>query len=206
MSTTYYPNPLWSTLPTVNISSRGQLSETLQVDHIIARESIAFLIIKLILIHIITTILLILLYIPMFWASVSDNIMNEFFSINTFVLVTIKFFEGLLSVVIIFKWLNEYFEITPNKLIYRNGLMFKKKDEYIFIHLMSVDLQQTVMGRILNYGTLHLYDRYINKDIYLYQIHNPKKFFSVLKELIPYTDTDKSEISGKLINDEEYED
>ena len=104
-----------------------------------------------------------------------------------------------MSLYIIFDWLDTYYEITPTKIIKRGGTFFKKSEEYTYKHIMSVDVQQGFWGRILNYGTIHMYDRYIGKDVYLSLIHNPKRYFAILVSLIPNIDVKEEVIREHLL-------
>lgn len=111
-------------------------------------------------------------------------------------------FKLLLVLIVIGQWLDEYYEIWPDKLSYRRGVFFKKEEEYIYSHIMSVDMYQGFFGEIMNYGTIHMYDRYINKDVYLYLVHNPKRYFNILKDLIPIADSRKQVIREKIVEEE----
>ena len=107
-----------------------------------------------------------------------------------------------LSLFIILQWLDEYYEIKPTKFTHRTGSIFKKELSYTYTHIMSIDLEQSFWGRLFNYGTIHMYDRYINKHLYLYLIHNPKRYYNILKSLIPVTDSENLITREHLIEEE----
>ena len=68
------------------------------------------------------------------------------------------------------------------------SLFFRKEDGNSIAHLGSIDIEQGVLGRLFNYGSLNLYNWVLEKDVSLYLIHNPIKCLRILKNLIPQSD------------------
>lgn len=177
-------------------------SKTIPVTHLNVRQSISFMLLKLFILELISAFIILTICFPLACIEFPFITVQGFFTVHNILYIILITFKVFLMLLVVLQWLNEYYEILPNKLIHRKGVLFKNEEDYAFTHLMSIDFQQGVLGGIFNYGTVHMYDRYINKHIYLYLIHNPQKYFKILKNLMPVTDTEQTIFRGKL---EEYE-
>lgn len=56
------------------------------------------------------------------------------------------------------------------------------------MHLGKVSLEQNLLGRLLNYGNVKVFNWALEKEITLYLIHNPMKTIRVLQDLLPEAD------------------
>ena len=181
---------------TIKLDNKKQIVVT----HLTIRQSIFFLVIKLFAIEILAAASLIY-YLTNIYPS---EIVNEFglraFLLPVFVMsVLIKTFFTVFTIV---QWLEEYYEITPKQIVHRNGFIFKREEAYKLDHIGSLEINQNILGRIFNYGTISLYDWTIEKDIYLYLIHNPFKYHKILEGLLPDVDTKKTVFRRKLVDKE----
>lgn len=100
---------------------------------------------------------------------------------------------------IIINWLEEYYEITPDEVIHKRGLFFKKEERYPLEHIRSIGLSQGILGRIFNYGTLTLHNWLKDRYIYLYLIHSPTKYHQILQSLILEADKEKQVFREHLL-------
>ncbi len=101
------------------------------------------------------------------------------------------------------RWLEEYYEISDHSIMHRKGFLFKKEEEISFKHIRAVKLEQGLLGRILNFGTIVLHDWDMRRDFILYQIHNPNRYKQVLVDLIPNVDVDKITLREHIIEPDE---
>jgi membrane protein YdbS with pleckstrin-like domain len=161
-------------------------SATISVTHINVRQSVAVVVIKLLLLEL-TAAVFVAFYFGFF-----TSMMNAIGSSSWFVKTVVLFFFALIKTYlvgyVIYDWINEYYEITPHRVVFRKGFIFKKKHGYSYNHIKLVGLKQGIWGRLFNFGTIHLYDRSINENIHMFLIHNPKKCLELLEELIPLAD------------------
>jgi len=177
----------------------------ISVTHINVRQSISFLIIKLIIIEVFFSLLIVFLSLPFF----KTLTVRAFEGVPVTLFITVFLLCVLIkcyfSFFVIFYWLNEYYEISASKIIHRSGFIFRHEDHYTLSHISSIGLQQNLFGRILNYGTIELYDRFDERRKYLYLIHNPARYFHVIESLLPRLDETQQKIRDKLVeaNDEE---
>lgn len=104
---------------------------------------------------------------------------------------------------IIIQWLNQYYEITPKEIIFKRGFIFKKEERNTLDHLGSIEVDQGLLGRIFNFGTIKLFNWATEKNFPLYLIHNPMKYHFILQTLLPEADKKKKVFREHLIEPEE---
>lgn len=161
------------------------------VAHINIRQSIFFLMLKLISLDIIAV------FMAIFYFLLSSNIITlEVFS-GRLPLYNLSFFlilvitKILIGIYVIMEWINEYYEIWPNIILHKSGFIFKNEDRHPLTHLRSIKVEQGFLGKIFGYGTITIYDWYLKKYTSLYLIHNPIKYFNIIESLIPRTEEEK---------------
>lgn len=97
----------------------------------------------------------------------------------------IGFAKILLTVYIVLLWLNEYYEITPESVVHRTGIIFSESELYDLDFVRAMEIRDSFLGEIFNFATITLYDLRMNKYLDMYLIHNPQRYAKVLKELRP---------------------
>lgn len=161
------------------------------VTHLTIRQSIFFLHLRLLTIEIFAAVGLIIFLTLVLSPEVSQRLGQNILVFNIPVFITLIAIKTFFTIFVIVAWLNEFYEIKPNEIILRKGLIFRKEKRFLLIHIGSVELQQGIFGRIFNFGTLKLFNWTSEKYEYLYLIHNPFKYQKVLEALLP--DADKLE-------------
>ncbi|KXK08989.1 MAG: Bacterial membrane flanked domain protein [Microgenomates bacterium OLB22] len=91
----------------------------------------------------------------------------------------------------IYQWVYEYYEIYPDRVIHRRGLIFQTREHWSLTNIVEIELQQGFLGKIFNWGTIKLLDREQRQKFSLYMIHNPHKYYAVLRRLTPQADLEK---------------
>ena len=171
------------------------------VAHTNVRQSISFLVIRLICIEFFFAILYYLIAFPspivVFFSFIPNNITIRVLVFSVLVLTKICF-----SFMVVYQWLSEYYEITAMKIIHRKGFIFRKESAYDFKQIRLAGVSQGFFGKLLNFGTIHFYDPYVNKNIYIYLIHNPIKYYNIIRELLPRKDDEHEVVSfHKIVED-----
>lgn len=175
------------------------------VTHVNVRQSIVFLITKLIVLDVLATFIALVFFSPLI-IPLSIEIKTQIITYNILYFGLLLFGKIALTLFIVLEWLNEYYEITPTKIFYRRGIIWRKEDAYDIslksTRITSIGIQQGLMGRTFNYGTLFFYDRGVYKYYYLYYIHNPLRYLEILHTLLPNADIEK-ELIREHIRDKE---
>jgi hypothetical protein len=160
------------------------MNKDLPVSHVNIRSSISFLMLKLVLIELIAAAGVVFL----FSILLSDFITSAGFTLPIISIPIYLFLvlaKLLLTGFVILQWLNDYYEISNEMVIHRNGIIFRHEEKYPLKHMRIINVQQTLLGRVLNYGTIILQDPYRIEKMSLYQIHNPIRYAAILEDLLP---------------------
>lgn len=167
------------------------------VSHINVRQSISLLLFKLIFLELIAGTIFITLQ-PVFAAELS--IRFPYFNIAAigFYLAAVCI-KMIVTAYIVLLWLNEYYEISPKVVLHKSGIFFVKKEQMSLDDIQSVSLRQGVLGRLLNFGTLSLYDWKWGKREYLYAIHNPMRYLKILESLLPAIDEEQTLVREDIL-------
>lgn len=177
------------------------MADKIALAYITIRLSISFLVIKLVLIDLLTSCGVVAIYL-FFWDSVISTYLLKEYSFYSLILflffVTSKI---VLTVFLVLLWVNEYYEITSTDIIYKRGWFFTKTEKHPLNHFRSVSIHQSMLGRLLNYGTISLYDSWEKKYVYMYLIHNPDRYIHILEKLVPNADEEK-DVTRKNIFEE----
>lgn len=172
------------------------------VTHINIRQSIFFLVLKLILLDMMAAVLAIL-----YFSSVANKFMPEVFN-SAILSYSLSFFLALvflkfaLTIYIVLGWINEYYEVWPTILTHRKGIIIKDEEKHQFSQMRSVRLEQGFFGKIFGFGTISLYNWYLRTHTSLYLIHNPVKYFHIIENLIPKTTKEKEVFLDTAISEE----
>ncbi len=111
-----------------------------------------------------------------------------------------------LTFYIIADWVDEYYEISSHTIRHKWGILFKHEQENMLEHLATVKLEQGILGRIFNYGTLTLYNWASEKEFVLYLIHSPHKYMRILRQILGgNVDVERAQLRERIVDVKEYE-
>lgn len=153
------------------------------------RQSISILVAKLIFIDLIAAVFVIAVY----YGIITGGSWVNFNTANTILFLTVFVVIGILKISAevwaIFMWLNEYFEITPEYIYHKKGIIFRKTEQHRIDHIRAMDVEDTFLGELFNYATITLYDIRLNKYLEMNYVHNPRRYAKVLQQLRPNIET-----------------
>lgn len=164
--------------------------------HVNIRQSISFLLLKLVLIDILAVLALILFFSSFVSPNLSLEIRLLLFSSNTFYFLSVVLLKLFLSLFAVFQWLFEYYEIWPNKVTHKNGIIWTRKEDHELRDIKYLGIEQGLFGRLLNFGTISLFDWKNEVRATLYLIHNPKKYYHLLQDIVPTMEREERTILG----------
>lgn len=169
-------------------------NETISVTHVNVRTSIVFLLFKLVLLDILASVLAMLFFGALSFTQLPSEVRLFIFSQNIAYFVILAIVKIILTIFLVMQWLNEYYEITPTKIYYKRGIIWRREDTYELKNVRSIGIKQGVFGRVFSFGTLFFYDRGVYKYYYLNDIHNPLRYLNILHRLLPDTTIEKDVI------------
>lgn len=153
------------------------------VTHVNVRQSIVLLIFRL-------------LFLEFFFTAISISlnlilITDHYTLIDQFFAIALSVAQAFFIVYVIYRWLNEYYEIRSDMIIHRKGFFFVKEERYHFNHISSLKFEQSMLGKIFNFATVSLYHWEFEKYLPLYLIHNPRKYARLILHLNPTLDDEQ---------------
>lgn len=189
------------TIKVRNIKKR-EVEEFIGLKYVTVRQSISFLLLRLLCIDLIAASGMVLTYYVFLTASDITRYGTNIMYIGMPLFITLVFVKMIITIYVVLQWVNEYYKITPNEVIHKRGFFMKREEANKFEHLSSLRLEQGFLGRIFNYGTIRLTNFVTEKNVYLYLIHNPTKYKEVLDELMPALDEEKKVFREHMIYEE----
>lgn len=182
--------------------SRSNPEHEIVVTHVTIRQSIFFLILKLIFIELLAALFVVGFHTLLFSTDIISSAFGDTQVFNVPFYILLVLIKSFIMIVVIMIWLEEYYEITPQEVIHKNGFIFKLEERNKLTHIGSVTIEQGLLGRIFNYGTLKLYNWTQEKNVYLYLIHNPRKYHHILETLLPDADEGKRVLREHVIEED----
>ncbi|MBI4079517.1 MAG: PH domain-containing protein, partial [Candidatus Levybacteria bacterium] len=152
---------------------QGVRENHIVVSHLNVRQSIFLLLFRLIVLDILAAIVLIFYFSPLFLQQLPSDIKLDLLSQNRFFVLLLLITKVLLTLYVVLQWVNEYYEITPHKIHHKKGIIWRKEMDFEITHLRSIGIQQGILGRLFNYGSLRFFDWRLQKYFHMYLIHNP---------------------------------
>lgn len=162
--------------------SEGKITLT----YLNVRQSISILIAKL------TTIDLILafLVIGFYFLIVESRSLVAGVEFASYVFLAFFVLTGIFKIIVgcyvVLLWLNEYYEITPEYVIHKKGIIFKSEEKYRIDHVRRIEVQDSFIGELFNFATISLYDIRLGKYLDMYLIHNARRYARVFQQLRPH--------------------
>lgn len=167
------------------------------------RQSIVILLAKILVIDLIMALIIVGFYFGLIQGGqITDfAIKNSILFLLSFgVMGTLKIAA---TVYVILQWLNEYYEITPEAVVHKKGIIFRKTEIYELSKVRMIDVEDSFLGEIFNYATITLYDLRLRKYMDMYLIHNPQRYAKILKTLRPNLELRKDRVHLPFMPSEE---
>lgn len=158
----------------------------ISVTHVNIRLSISLLLFKLIAIELFAATVF------LFWQMGIYTFIHDLQTFHSVIglgmplFVVLVIMKTFVTVFVILQWLNEYYEISADLIKYRRGILFRKEDNYPTEDVHFIEVNQRLLGRFFNFGTITLMNvrRVILVEMYL--IHNPLRYAHVIEEIVPH--------------------
>jgi membrane protein YdbS with pleckstrin-like domain len=157
------------------------------------------MLLKLALVEIIFTILIMIMFYILARAEMTGLSLIELLTFQFPIFILFVCTKSYISLVVLFTWLNEYYEIFPDRIIHKRGYFFRNQTKHELADIRRITVEQGVLGKLFNFGTIDLEERFTNIHHYLYQIHNPMRYFKIIEELLPKADEEKHTIREHVI-------
>ena len=182
---------------------QNETGKNIVITHVTIRQSISFLVLRLLSIEIMAAIAIIVFHTLILRSDIRQLVGDDILIFNIPLFILLVVIKTVITIFVIIQWLNEYYEITTKDIVHRRGLILKKGERHLLQHIGSVSIEQGVFGRIFNFGTLKLFNWTKEKYVYLYLIHNPMKYLHIMEELLTDADKSKRTVREHILEPEE---
>ena len=129
---------------------------------------------------VVITLLLLFFYFFVEYQITRTQTVNVIVFRSVFVFVVIGFSTSFL-VYLTARWVSDFFTITGKELIVRSGIILIKEDRYSIAEIESLENNQSIIGKALNYGQITV-KRPREEPIIILDIPNPKHFIEVIEK------------------------
>lgn len=96
---------------------------------------------------------------------------------------------NLVELMVIFyavlRWHNHYYLIRPDKILTSRGVFLHRQRFFAIKNIESISVRQGIIGKMFNFGTLHLYAPTLNHRIHMFGINDPCGKEQIIEKLLP---------------------
>jgi hypothetical protein len=104
-------------------------------------------------------------------------------------LILVTVIQNIFLVYIALHWVNDYYEFRTKDIAHFKGILGKTKQSYQYRDIQSITIQQSIWGRLFNYGNVIMYIPMLGQSIHFSEVPDPSKFVNFLKSLQPDTES-----------------
>lgn len=95
----------------------------------------------------------------------------------------LQILNALLIVYVLFRWMNKYYIVNLKEVSIHDGVFRKKEANYSLATVDHITLNQGIFARLLNFGTVRLFDSTNQQHINLMGIHNPNYYLQIITKI-----------------------
>lgn len=99
-------------------------------------------------------------------------------------LITLSIFEMALTAVVVAKWMSEVYYIYETSIVHRIGILSVKEEEYSLRNIEALTANQSLLGRLLNFGTLHFFSPVLRQEYYLSNVPDVFSLRNLVDEIV----------------------
>lgn len=159
--------------------------KTISLNHVNVRQSIYVMLAKLVLIDFLTALLILAFYIVVAFNFINlQNLLTFVYGYGIYFSI-LALLKVIMTIYLVLEWVNNYYEIDPEHIFHKQGLILRKIQRFELSHVRAIKLEQGAIGEIFNCGSITFYDRELRTYITMYAIHNPQRYMKVLAEVLP---------------------
>lgn len=167
--------------------------QEIHLEPLLIRGSTVVLIFKLIMMRIIFVFVRLLLRIPLPYLGFSPETLEMLYEWDSFVIVALAIIEITIVIYIAIQWVHEYYEIHPKEIRHNKGFLFQKQEIYNCEHIQLFDLDQSMMGKLFDFGTIMLYSPALEDKIHIMNISRPARKLEEIRSVLMSNTEKKSE-------------
>lgn len=102
--------------------------------------------------------------------------------------------QTALLAAIILRWSHDYYTFQEDTIIHTRGVFTQHNEIYSLKTIEAASVQQTLLGKLLNYGTVRVYSPVLKKEYFLQEIPDPHNMKDVIVGLLNTKAADDKQI------------
>lgn len=173
-----------------------------KVSHLNLRQSIVIYILRVFFLEGFFLLIHFLLSPVFFYFDQGVNSGTQFFTMQNNGFLFLGFLKMIFISHVTLQWLNNVIVIYKDRIVHRRGVFFKDTKIIKFVDVREVRFKQTLFGKMLNYGSIMLLDRYSKKWDVLPYVHDALRHFKLITSLHRF-DEEKEEIDLHMLDIED---
>lgn len=97
------------------------------------------------------------------------------------IMIILQLVNALFLTLIILNWSSTVYRITPNEIAIQSGIYNIRRSVYRTERIESVNVEQSFLGKLFNYGTIKFYNPVLKEDVNLANVPDPNVYSEVIK-------------------------
>lgn len=155
---------------------------------LIIRKSSVILISKIIALQMVVVLSYVTLRFSKLWIFQQLFTENDYHELNFWlglvVFLVLAVLQTVALVALTLEWLYEYYEIRKDIIVHTRGVLKKKEDMYSLKTVEAGNVEQSLLGKILNFGTIRIYSPVLKREYFLNDIPDPHHMRSSVISLL----------------------
>lgn len=151
----------------------------------IIRKSLILFVIRLVLIEVLFELIYLGWRFGIDLLPLADSTKLSFHFITSTLFIIITFFQILSLILLVSRWINNYYEVQHDELIVWTGFWGRKGKSYQYANIQSITVEQGFFARLCGYGNVRVYIPAFGQDIIFSEVPKPYAFIELIKQRMP---------------------
>lgn len=148
------------------------------------RKTTAMLIMRIVIVEVLIMTVHYLVRVLMYAIAKQLNVELSLIAL-TVEMVIIQVINVSLLMIGVLNWISEIYVLNPKELVVKRGIFSSQATTYEFSNLQSMTVNQSIWGRILNYGNIRLYNPVLREEVIMTNIPSPHMYGSIIQQHNP---------------------
>lgn len=92
--------------------------------------------------------------------------------------------EAIAMIAIFLQWAYTTYEIKVDELVFRKGIIRRKRTIHSLKNIQSVEVEQGFLGLLFQYGNIRLYNPLLKEEINMRSVTDPEKYAHALRNAL----------------------
>ena len=158
------------------------IEQTERVHNYTVHQSISLMTLRIFTLQCIIGLVGILIDVGLYWLFISEQSPTALFLADAIANIGLQTLDGALLIILILQWSHTTYVITPDEIIMHQGILHARKTTYKTDKIESINVEQSLFGRLFNYGTIKFYSPALTENIYLMNISDPLHYSEVIEK------------------------